>query len=88
MQKTVAADKPFTIQIGAVQSMPAAQRLQKKMQDAGFETYINAMVLSNGVKGYRILVGRFQSKDDALVFISNNNFKQNYPGCFVQNVSQ
>ncbi len=78
------ARMPFSIQVGAVKDRAKGEEYLGKVKKAGYNASLVETKLPNGEKGYRILVGGFQSRDEAFAFMNDKGLKQKYPGSFVQ----
>ena len=81
------ANLPFSIQVGAVKDKAKADDYLAKIRKDGLKPSLLQTTLPNGEKGFRILVGRFPSREEALDFMNKNSMKEKYPGSFIQNIS-
>ncbi len=84
LKKSAAAAKPFSIQVGAVKDRAKGQEYLGKVKKDGLSGTVVETVLPNGERGYRILVGAFQTREEALAYLNSKNLKQKYPGSFIQ----
>jgi cell division septation protein DedD len=78
------ARMPFSIQVGAVKDRAKGLEYLGKVKKDGYNASLVETKLPSGEKGYRILVGGFQSRDEAFAYMTNKGLKQKYPGSFVQ----
>lgn len=78
------ARMPFSIQVGAVKDRAKGLEYLGKVKKDGYNASLLETKLPSGEKGYRILVGGFQSRDEAFAYMTNKGLKQKYPGSFVQ----
>lgn len=78
------AFKPYAIQIKAVQDMKAAQEYTKTLKGEGINAYLSAISTKDGGRMYRILVGHFSSREEALRYMKSSGIGSNYPGSYVQ----
>ena len=76
--------KPFAIQIKAVRSVEMATEFTKMLKDEGLDAYRTEMKAKDGGTLYRILVGHFASREEALAYMKKNRIDTNYPGSYVQ----
>jgi len=84
-KKSAAASRmPFSIQVGAVKERTKGVEYLGKVKKDGFNASLVETRLPSGEKGYRILVGGFQTRDEAFAYMNNKGVKQKYPGSFVQ----
>lgn len=58
------ADAPWSVQIAATQDQSAAEKLQSKLKEKGFDAYIVEAELASG-RWYRLRVGRFNARQEA-----------------------
>lgn len=75
---------PFSIQVGAVKERSKGEELLGKVKKDGFSGAIVETTLPGGEKGFRVLVGGFQTRDEAFAYMESKGLKQKYPGSFVQ----
>lgn len=75
---------PFSVQVGAVKDRAKGEEYLGKVKKEGYSANLVETRLPGGEKGYRILVGRFQSRDEAFAYMNNKGLRQKYPGSFVQ----
>lgn len=83
-KSAAAARMPFSIQVGAVKERTKGVEYLGKVKKDGFNASLVETKLPSGEKGYRILVGGFQTRDEAFAYMNNKGVKQKYPGSFVQ----
>ena len=76
--------KPYAIQIKAVRDMNAAQEYTKILKEEGINAYWSAVNMINGGPLYRILVGHFTSREEALKYMKSNGIDSSYPGSYIQ----
>jgi cell division septation protein DedD len=76
--------KPYAIQIKAVRDMNAAQEYTKMLKEEGINAYWSAVNMINGGPLYRILVGHFASREEALRYMKSNGLDSSYPGSYIQ----
>jgi curved DNA-binding protein CbpA len=87
VRSPAASNLPFSIQVGAVKDKAKAEDYLGKIRKDGLKPSLLQTTLPSGEKGFRILVGRFASREEALDFMNKNNIKEKYPGSFIQNIS-
>jgi flagellar motility protein MotE (MotC chaperone) len=80
--------KPFAIQIKAVRDLEMAKEYTKMLKDEGIDAYWSEMNLKGKGTLYRILVGHFAIREDALKYMKKNNIDGNYPGSFIYKSEQ
>jgi DedD protein len=83
-KKAGAGLMPFSIQVGAVKDRAKGEEFIGKVRKDGYNASLVETKLPNGEKGFRILVGGFQSRDDAFAYMTTKGLQQKYPGSFVQ----
>ena len=76
--------KPFTVQIKAVRGIEMATEFTKMLKDEGLDAYWSEMRTKDGGTLYRILVGRFVSREEALSYMKERRIDINYPGSYIQ----
>ncbi len=79
---------PFAIQIKALRDLEMAKGYTKMLKDEGIDAYWSEMYLEGKGTLYRILMGHFVSRDDALKYMKKNNIDGNYPGSFIYKSEQ
>jgi flagellar motility protein MotE (MotC chaperone) len=79
---------PFAIQIKALRDLEMAKGYTKMLKDEGIDAYWSEMYLKGKGTLYRILMGHFASRDDALKYMKKNNIDGNYPGSFIYKSEQ
>ncbi|MGO9137333.1 MAG: SPOR domain-containing protein [Syntrophales bacterium] len=80
--------KPFAIQIKAVRGTEMATEFTKVLKDEGLDAYWSEMRTKDGGTLYRILVGRFASREEALTYVKKKRVDINYPGSYIQKSGQ
>ena len=80
--------KPFAIQIKAVRGSEMAAEFTKMLKDEGIDAYWSEMTAKDGGTLYRILVGRFASREEALAYMKKKRIDINYPGSYIQKTEQ
>jgi flagellar motility protein MotE (MotC chaperone) len=80
--------KPFAIQIKAVRGIEMATEFTKLLKDEGVDAYWSEMSAKDGGTLYRILVGRFASREEALTYMKRKRIDINYPGSYIQKSEQ
>ncbi len=80
--------KPFAIQIKAVRGIEMAKEYTKVLKEEGFDAYWSEMNVKGGGILYRILVGHFASREEALSYMKNKHIDGNYPGSYIQKSEQ
>ncbi|MEN6319134.1 MAG: SPOR domain-containing protein [Syntrophaceae bacterium] len=78
------AFKPYTIQIKAVRDLNAAQEYAKTLKGEGINAYWSAINTKDEGQMYRILVGHFASREEALRYMKSSGIGTKYPGSYVQ----
>lgn len=74
---------PFAIQIKALRNLEMAKEYTKMLRDGGVDAYWVEVNLPDKGTLYRIFVGHFASRGDALKYMKKHNIEDNYPGSFV-----
>ncbi len=80
--------KPFAIQIKAVRGIEMATEFTKVLKDEGVDAYWSEMNAKDGGTLYRILVGRFASREEAMTYMKKKRIDINYPGSYIQKSEQ
>jgi flagellar motility protein MotE (MotC chaperone) len=80
--------KPFAIQIKAVRGSEMAAEFTKMLRDEGVDAYWSEMSAKDGGTLYRILVGHFTSREEALTYMKKKRIDINYPGSYIQKTEQ
>ena len=80
--------KPFAIQIKAVRGIEMATEFTKVLKDEGIDAYWTEMSAKDGGTLYRILVGRFADREEALTYMKKKRIDINYPGSYIQKSEQ
>jgi cell division septation protein DedD len=78
------AAMPFSIQVGAVKDRGKGMELLGKVRKDGLSGSLVTTTLPGGEKGYRVLVGGFQTREEAVAYIESKGLRQKYPGSFIQ----
>ncbi|MGZ6230481.1 MAG: SPOR domain-containing protein [Syntrophales bacterium] len=78
------ASMPFAIQIKAVRGIEMATEFTKVLKDEGLDAYWSEMRAKDGGTLYKILVGRFASREEALTYMKEKRVDINYPGSYIQ----
>lgn len=78
----------FAIQIKAVSDLEMTKEYTKMLKDEGIDAYWSEMNLKDKGTLYRILVGHFTSRGDALKYMKKNNIGGTYPGSFIYKSGQ
>ncbi len=76
--------KPFAIQIKAVRGVDMAKEYTKVLKEEGFDAYWSEMNVKGGGTLYRILVGHFASREEAMNYMKSKRIDSNYPGSYIQ----
>jgi len=80
--------KPFAIQIKAVRGVEMAREYTKVLKEEGIDAYWSEMNVKGGGTLYRILVGHFTSREEAMNYMKNKRIDSNYPGSYIQKSEQ
>jgi flagellar motility protein MotE (MotC chaperone) len=80
--------KPFAIQIKAVRGVEMAREYSKVLKEEGIDAYWSEMNMKGGGTLYRILVGHFASREEAMKYMKNKRIDSNYPGSYIQKSEQ
>lgn len=83
-KKSAPARMPFSIQVGAVKDRAKGNEFLGKVNKDGYSANLVETTLPNGEKGFRILIGGFQSRDEAFAYMNEKGLAKKYPGSFVQ----
>lgn len=68
----------YTIQIGSFRAMDNAKKLAAVLDARGFDAQWRGFPNAGG-KWFRVIVGRFEEKNDAIAFMKKNEFDVIYP---------
>jgi len=83
--KTV--EKPYAVQITALRDGGKARTISNQLRKDGLDAHVaKADVKSQGVL-YRILVGHFATREEALRYMRDKKIKDDYPGSFIQKIA-
>ena len=82
------AFKPYAIQIKAVRDFQVAKEYTKMLKEEGNDAYWSRMNVKDGGTLYRIFVGHFTSREEALTYMKNKDIVSNYPGSYIQKNEQ
>ena len=80
--------KPFAIQIKAVRGVEMAREYTKVLKEEGIDSYWSEMNVKGDGTLYRILVGHFASREEAMNYMKNKRIDSNYPGSYIQKSEQ
>jgi len=80
--------KPFAIQIKAVRGIEMATEFTRVLKDEGVDAYWYEMSAKDGGTLYKILVGRFASREEAISYMKKKSIDVNYPGSYIQKTEQ
>ncbi|HVO65589.1 MAG TPA: SPOR domain-containing protein [Syntrophales bacterium] len=80
--------KPFAIQIKAVRGIDMAREYTKVLKEEGIDAYWSEMNVKGSGTLYRILVGHFASREEALNYMKNKRIDSNYPGSYIRKGEQ
>ncbi|HYA15747.1 MAG TPA: SPOR domain-containing protein [Syntrophales bacterium] len=78
------AFKPFAIQIKAVRGIDMAREYTKVLKEEGIDAYWSEMNVKGSGTLFRILVGHFASREEALNYMKKRRIDSNYPGSYVR----
>lgn len=77
--KANAQFKPYTIQIGAFNSLDRADALLAKMLKNGYDSIFIEQKILSGEYNFRVLLGNFVSQQEAAVYATSLSEKENVP---------
>ncbi|MBW2121830.1 MAG: SPOR domain-containing protein [Deltaproteobacteria bacterium] len=78
----VAEEKPqlpagrFTVNVGSFRERARAERLMKRLDKAGYDAFVAEATIPGSGTWYRVSVGRFHSRQEALAFAQELKEKQ------------
>lgn len=78
------ASMPFSIQVGAVKDRAKGEEYLGKVRKDGLNASLVETTLPSGERGYRILVGGFQTREEAFAYMNSKGLQRRYPGSFIQ----
>jgi len=76
--------KPYAVQITAIRDAEKARTIVNQLKKSGLEAHIAKVDVKGQGVLYRILVGRFDTRAEALKYLTDKKIKDDYPGSFVQ----
>lgn len=77
-------EKPYAIQIGALRDGEKAAVLVNDLRKKGVPVRLLPVMIKDQGLWYRILMGNFDTKEEALQYLENKKVSAAYPGSFVQ----
>jgi flagellar motility protein MotE (MotC chaperone) len=80
--------KPYAIQIKAVRDIQVAKEYTKILKEEGNDAYWSRLNVKDGGTLYRIFVGHFASREEALTYMKKKDIVSNYPGSYIQKNEQ
>ena len=75
--------KPFAIQIKAVRGIDMAREYTQLLKEEGIDAYWSEMNVKGTGTLYRVLVGHFASREEALKYMKGKRIDNNYPGSYI-----
>ncbi len=60
-----APERGYTVQVSAYRVRPAAEEMERKLREAGFEAYVATISGDDGRMTYRVRVGNFPTRGEA-----------------------
>jgi polysaccharide biosynthesis transport protein len=79
--------KRFSIQVKAVKTPDEAHRIVEAMKTKGEDAFTMRVNIKDRGEWHRILLGRFETKEDTVQYMKENRTVTSYPGSIVQNTS-
>ncbi len=76
--------KPYAIQIRALRDGEKAAALVNDLQKKGIPVRLIPVMIKDQGLWYRILMGQFDTKEEALRYLVNKKVAADYPGSFIQ----
>jgi hypothetical protein len=81
-------EKPYAVQITALRDGEKARTISNQLRKDGLDARVaKADIKSQGVL-YRILVGHFATREEALRYLRDKKIKDDYPGSFIQKTTR
>lgn len=78
----------YTLQIKAVRDISEAQGLIETLKKQGMNAGSGSINIPGKGTWYRIYIGNFTSKEEAIKFMNETNMKDRYPGSMVKQIEQ
>jgi cell division septation protein DedD len=79
--------KYYAIQVGAFRHLENANELIEVFKEKGLDAYWISMASRNGGILYKVLVGHFADRNEAVEFVNDKSVLSDYPGSFVLPIS-
>lgn len=78
----------FSIQIKAFDNLPETHKLVAELKNKGVDAFsVEAAVGNRGV-WHRVMIGQFNTADEAIQFVKSHKIRDSYPDSFIQKISQ
>ena len=88
LEKTFIQENYYAIQVGAFQNLEYARDLVESLKKDGLDAYwISKVSKKKGTTLYKVFVGQFANKNEAVQFLKEQKTLNNYPGSYPQKVS-
>ncbi len=75
--------KPYAVQIKAVRDLEVAREYVNMLKTEGMDAYWSETNVKGKGTLYRILVGHYASREEAVKFMNRNRMESNYPGSYI-----
>jgi cell division septation protein DedD len=87
LEKTFTQERYYAIQVGAFQNLEYARDLVESLKKDGLDAYWISKVSKKKGTLYRVFVGQFANKNEAVRFLKEQKALNHYPGSYPQKVS-
>jgi cell division septation protein DedD len=87
LEKTFIQENYYAIQVGAFQNLEYARDLVESLKKDGLDAYWISKVSKKKGTLYKVFVGQFANKNEAVQFLKEQKTLNNYPGSYPQKVS-
>jgi cell division septation protein DedD len=81
-------ERPFAIQIRAIRDGEKAKAILNELKQGGLDGHLEAVTIKGQGTWYRIFVGRFATKEEAMKHLNAGLLSSQYPGSFVQKINR
>jgi len=87
LEKNFIQENYYAIQVGAFQNLEYARDLVESLKKDGLDAYWISKVSKKKGTLYKVFVGQFANKNEAVQFLKEQKGLNNYPGSYPQKVS-